>query len=49
MHEYQAVFTCDNCRWENDQTIEEDEPTEAAAEKRWRLIAGMVPATTLSW
>jgi hypothetical protein len=24
-HEYKAVFTCCNCHWENDQTIEEDD------------------------
>ena len=24
-HEYRAVFTCANCRWDNDQTIEEDD------------------------
>jgi hypothetical protein len=25
LHEYKAVFTCGNCHWENDQTIEEDD------------------------
>jgi len=32
-HEYRAVFTCDNCHWENDQTIEEDEPKKPPQKK----------------
>jgi hypothetical protein len=23
MHEYQAIFKCSNCHWDNDQTVEE--------------------------
>ena len=25
MHEYRAVFKCENCHWDNDQMIEEDD------------------------
>ena len=25
LHEYRALFKCTNCRWDNDQTIEEDD------------------------
>jgi hypothetical protein len=24
-HEYRALFKCENCHWDNDQTIEEDD------------------------
>jgi hypothetical protein len=27
MHEYVAIFKCSNCRWDNDQTIEEPDKT----------------------
>jgi hypothetical protein len=28
MHEYVAIFKCVNCRWDNDQTIEEPDRTQ---------------------
>ena len=24
-HEYRAVFKCENCHWDNDQMVEEDD------------------------
>ena len=30
MHEYRAIFKCQGCNWDNDQTVEEpDEPPPA--------------------
>jgi hypothetical protein len=32
-HEYRAVFTCSNCRWDNDQTIEEKDDAKPPQKK----------------
>jgi len=32
-HEYRAVFKCSNCRWDNDQTIEEDDASKPPEKK----------------
>ena len=33
LHEYRAVFNCENCHWENDQTIEEDDEAKPPAKQ----------------
>lgn len=42
-HEYHAVFKCENCHWDNDQMIEEDDeakpPQKALAIDCWHCGA----------